>query len=98
MWPTLSNICGATILGRSIMGHPMKTNVGSYDAGVRFLIGCGVLYAGARGLGWWALLGLLPVLSATFGYCPFYHFFGLDTKKWEDDVERRNGHGGKPSS
>ena len=63
----------------------MKKNVGSYDAAVRFLVGCAVLYLGVNGLGWWALLGFLPVLSAIAGFCPLYWLFGLDTASWETE-------------
>ena len=47
--------------------HVMKTNIGSYDAGVRFIGGCTLLFFSANGLGWWALLGLIPILTAAIG-------------------------------
>jgi hypothetical protein len=68
----------------------MKTNVGSYDAGVRFIAGCIVLFLSVNGLGWWGLLGLLPILSAACGFCPLYPLLRVNTAAWEADYERRH--------
>ena len=57
----------------------MKTNVGSYDAGVRFVLGCVILEIGAHSLSWWGALGLVPILSAAFAFCPLYVPFHLNT-------------------
>lgn len=57
----------------------MKHNVGSYDAGVRFVAGCAVMWLGVNTESWWGLVGLVPVLTAVFGFCPLYWPFGLDT-------------------
>jgi hypothetical protein len=68
----------------------MKTNVGSYDAGVRFLLGCVVLFLSVNGLGWWALLGLIPIITAACGFCPLYCLFHIDTAAWEEAHEHRH--------
>ena len=68
----------------------MKTNVGSYDGAVRFLVGCTILFFSVNGLGWWALLGFLPILSAGFSFCPLYCLFGINTADWEAEFERRH--------
>jgi hypothetical protein len=70
----------------------MKTNVGSYDGGVRFVVGCGVLFMSVNGLGWWALLGFLPIVTAACGFCPLYALLGLDTAAWEERFEARHPH------
>ena len=62
---------------------PMKTNVGSYDAGVRFVLGCGVLWMSVNGWGWWALPGLIPIATAACGFCPLYRLIHVDTEAWE---------------
>ena len=80
---------GGTILKQNPK-LPMKTNVGSYDAGVRFLIGCAVLFMSVNGLGWWALLGLVPMLTAACSFCPLYLLFHLDTEAWERAYEARH--------
>lgn len=68
----------------------MKTNVGSYDAAIRFLGGCGLLFFSVNGLGWWALLGLVPIFSAACGFCPLYWLFGIDTAAWETRFDARH--------
>lgn len=57
----------------------MKTNVGFIDRVVRVVIGCAILGAGYYFKSWWGLVGVLPLLTATFGYCPAYVPFGLNT-------------------
>lgn len=74
----------------------MKTNVGSYDAGMRFVAGAIIMLLSFHGLGWWGLLGLIPLLSACLGYCPLYHLCHVNTKAWEDDYEDRHHHGHRP--
>ncbi len=68
----------------------MKTNVGSYDAGIRFLLGCVVLFLSVNGIGWWGLLGLIPILSAACSFCPLYWVLRIDTAAWEDAREHRH--------
>lgn len=57
----------------------MKSNVGSYDAAIRFLTGILIFWFGAHYESWWGLLGLLPILSAGFAFCPLYLPFHFDT-------------------
>jgi hypothetical protein len=67
----------------------MKNNVGSYDAGVRFILGCVVLFFSVNGLGWWGLLGLIPIASAACGFCPAYWLLRIDTAAWEEAREHQ---------
>lgn len=57
----------------------MKKNIGNIDRVLRVIIGCTVLGAGYYFKSWWGLLGLVPVLTAVFGFCPAYLPLGLDT-------------------
>jgi hypothetical protein len=68
----------------------MKANVGSYDGAMRFIVGCIILFFSVNGLGWWALLGVLPILSAACSFCPLYWVFRLNSAAWEADYERRH--------
>lgn len=68
----------------------MKANVGSYDAAVRFLLGCGILFTTFNGAGYWGLVGFAPILSAACSFCPLYWILRLDTAAWEEDFERRH--------
>ena len=60
----------------------MKANVGSLDRALRVLVGLGVLSllvileGNAR---WFGLIGLVPLLTATLGYCPLYSLLGVST-------------------
>ena len=60
----------------------MKLNVGGIDrvlrivAGVVILALFFVLDGGAR---WLGLVGLVPLATGVFGYCPAYALFGLST-------------------
>ncbi|MCX7890941.1 MAG: DUF2892 domain-containing protein [Burkholderiales bacterium] len=60
----------------------MKANVGGIDKVVRIVAGLVilslffVLEGSAR---WWGLVGLVPLATGIFGYCPAYGIFGINT-------------------
>jgi hypothetical protein len=64
----------------------MTINVGMIDRALRALVGL-VLIALALGYipGWpataWGWLGLIPLATAVFGYCPAYTLLGVSTCK-----------------
>jgi len=93
-WGTLGNKCAARAEDEDYDGEnpilPMKTNVGSYDGGVRFVLGCGVMFMSVNGWGWWALLGLIPIITGACSFCPAYWILGVDTKAWEERFEERH--------
>jgi hypothetical protein len=57
----------------------MKSNVGGLDRIIRLLAGLALLGAGYSFKSWWGLIGLLPILTATFRFCPAYLPFGLSS-------------------
>ncbi len=57
----------------------MKTNVGGIDRLLRYFLGLALLGAGLYFRSWWGLVGLGPILTATFRFCPAYLPFGLNT-------------------
>ena len=57
----------------------MKPNVGTIDRTLRFLLGLALLSAGYYFKSWWGLVGVVPLLTATFRFCPAYVPFGLST-------------------
>lgn len=63
----------------------MKTNVGNLDRILRYLVGLALLGAGLYFKSWWGLVGLGPILTATFRFCPAYLPFGLSTCKTKPD-------------
>jgi Protein of unknown function (DUF2892) len=57
----------------------MKPNVGNIDRILRFLAGFALLGAGYYFQSWWGLVGIVPLLTATFRFCPAYLPIGLNT-------------------
>jgi len=57
----------------------MKPNVGGLDRIVRIIAGLALLGAGFYFKTWWGLVGVVPILTATFRFCPAYLPFGLNT-------------------
>lgn len=58
----------------------MQTNEGSIDRGIRVALGIAILslvFIGPRTL--WGLIGIVPILTGAFGYCPLYTVLGLST-------------------
>jgi hypothetical protein len=58
----------------------MTSNVGGIDRGLRIAAGVALLLAGAFGpLGWWGLVGLVPLATGLIGFCPAYPLLGIST-------------------
>lgn len=55
----------------------MKPNVGLLDRSLRVVIGLTLAILASAGLiGAWGWLGLVPLLTGAFAYCPAYGLFG----------------------
>lgn len=55
----------------------MPRNIGSTDRWLRVILGIGLLalvFFGPKTV--WGYLGLIPLITGLFGYCPLYHVFG----------------------
>jgi hypothetical protein len=58
----------------------MTTNVGSIDRIARVLIGVLLLALTAMGtIGVWGWIGIVPIATAAFGFCPLYTLLGFNT-------------------
>jgi hypothetical protein len=58
----------------------MKTNVGNIDRVLRVALGVVLIALAVTGtIGLWGYVGVVPLLTAAFGYCPAYHLLGIDT-------------------
>lgn len=58
----------------------MKTNVGAIDRAIR--IGGGLALIGlalAGAIGPWGYIGLLPLATGLFRFCPAYRLLGMNT-------------------
>ncbi len=60
----------------------MKANVGSIDQAVRVIVGLALIVATLVGaIGLWGWIGILPLLTGSFRFCPAYIPFGISTCK-----------------
>lgn len=60
----------------------MKKNIGAVERAVRIVAGLGILsFAFVGPATPWAFLGVIPVLTGVFGWCPPYALFGISTCK-----------------
>jgi hypothetical protein len=58
----------------------MKANVGTIDRIVRVVGGGALVAASVAGvIGAWGWLGVIPLATAVFGYCPAYLPLGINT-------------------
>ena len=58
----------------------MKSNVGGIDRILRIVIGLaliGLTLAGAIGV--WGWIGIVPLATAAFGFCPLYTVLGFSS-------------------
>ena len=58
----------------------MSVNIGTIDRLLRIFAGLAMLslvFVGPKSL--WGLLGLIPLGTAVFGFCPAYALFGIRT-------------------
>ena len=67
----------------------MRANVGGIDRFLRIIVGAGLLSlvflleGAAR---WWGLIGILPIVTGLFRFCPAYGLLGMSTCP----LERKN--------
>ncbi len=57
----------------------MKVNVGSLDRITRIVLGLAIIGAGVYFKNWFGLIGIVPLVTASLGWCPLYLPFGLST-------------------
>ncbi len=60
----------------------MTKNIGNVERIIRIIFGLGLLsliYFLEGNARWWGLIGLGPIITATFGYCPPYAWLGIST-------------------
>jgi hypothetical protein len=57
----------------------MQKNIGSTDKIIRIVAGIAILAIGLYYSSWWALLGLIPLVTAGISFCPAYALLGIST-------------------
>jgi hypothetical protein len=71
----------------------IKQNIGTIDGWIRVIAGLTVIAVGILIGSWWGALGLVLLVTAIAGRCPFYSLAGISTIKKSSrstDVARAN--------
>ncbi len=56
------------------------SNVGGIDKWLRILVGIALVLMAATGtVGVWGWIGVVPLLTGVFGFCPAYKLFGFSS-------------------
>jgi hypothetical protein len=58
----------------------MKTNVGSADKVIRYILGIAIILLGFIFKSWWGVVGVVVILTAILNFCPLYALIGISTK------------------
>ncbi|WP_019677409.1 YgaP family membrane protein [Arsukibacterium perlucidum] len=60
----------------------MKKNVGGIDKVIRIIAGVVLIALAATGtVGLWGWIGVVPLLTGLFNFCPLYSVLGMKTCK-----------------
>ena len=59
----------------------MQCNVGKTDRTIRLLAGVIIIAAGIYYQSWWGAVGIVPLLTGAFRWCPPYQLLGISTDK-----------------
>ena len=59
----------------------MEINVGSTERLLRIIVGVVIIGLGLYFQSWWGLVGLIPLLTGLFRFCPLYKMLGMNTCK-----------------
>lgn len=59
----------------------MKSNVGSIDRLLRIILGLIIAILGVVYSSWWGLVGLVPIATGLFRFCPLYFPLKISTVK-----------------
>ena len=57
----------------------MKPNIGTLDRNLRFILGLVVIGIGVANHSWLGAIGIVPILTAVFRFCPAYCPLGIST-------------------
>ena len=65
----------------------MKSNVGGIDRILRIAVGALLMALAAMNVvGWWGWLGLIPLATGFFRFCPAYPLLGISSCKSSNKV------------
>lgn len=59
----------------------MEMNIGSTERLLRIIAGVVIIGLGLYFQSWWGVIGLVPLLTGLFRFCPLYKMLGMNTCK-----------------
>lgn len=59
----------------------MEINIGSTERLLRIIAGVVIIGLGLYFQSWWGVIGLVPLLTGIFRFCPLYKMLGMNTCK-----------------
>ena len=59
----------------------MRSNVGTIDRLLRIILGLIIAILGVVFDSWWGLVGLVPLATGLFQFCPMYGILNVSTLK-----------------
>ncbi len=59
----------------------MEINVGSTERLLRIIVGVVIIGLGLYFQSWWGVVGIIPLLTGLFRFCPLYKMLGMNTCK-----------------
>ena len=59
----------------------MEINIGSTERLLRIIVGVVIIGLGLYFQSWWGVVGLIPLLTGLFRFCPLYKMLGMNTCK-----------------
>lgn len=57
----------------------MKANVGGFDKWIRIVAGLALIAWALTGGPVWAWIGVVPLVTGLFNFCPLYRLIGFNT-------------------
>lgn len=59
----------------------MTANVGTIDKWLRIVVGVVLIALSIFGyIGWWGYIGIIPLATGLFNFCPVYRLIGMNTR------------------
>ena len=82
LWGHLTHVIVPPLTGAMTTATPIVyVNMSRLDRAIRLLVGLLALVLGLVFGSWWGLVGLAPLVSGLFGFCPLYRLFGASTAR-----------------
>lgn len=63
----------------------MQTNVGTLDRLLRIIFGLIIATLGIFFDSWWGLIGIIPLATGLFKFCPLYRLFNYSTESGKEE-------------